>query len=92
MAGYGNMFAEWLDSDYSSPCDSYGNGSAMRVSPIGFAYSSLDIIMKEAGKSAAVTHDHPEGIKGAQAVAAAIFLARNGYSNDAIRRQLVLLN
>jgi len=84
-AGYGNMFAEWLDSDYSRPYNSYGNGSAMRVGPIGFAFTTLNSVLEEAKKSAEVTHDHPEGLKGAQAVASAIYLAREGYSKDAIR-------
>jgi len=84
-AGYGNMFAEWLDSDYSRPYNSYGNGSAMRVSPIGFAFTALNSVLEEARKSAEVTHDHPEGLKGAQAVASAIYLARKGYSKNAIK-------
>ncbi|MFC2073067.1 ADP-ribosylglycohydrolase family protein [Chloroflexota bacterium] len=84
-AGYGNMFAEWLDSDYSKPYNSYGNGSAMRVSPIGFAFTTLNSVLEEARKSAEVTHDHPEGLKGAQAVASAIYLARKGYSKNAIK-------
>ncbi len=84
-AGYGAMFNKWLGSRNQQPYGSYGNGSAMRVSPIGFAFSSLDMVLKEAKKSAAVTHDHPEGIKGAQAVASAIFLAREDCNKDAIR-------
>ncbi len=75
-AGYGGMFRRWLSSDDYSPYNSYGNGSAMRVSPVGFAFSSLDRVLEEAGKSAEATHNHPEGIRGAQAVAAAIFLAK----------------
>ena len=77
-AGYGGMFRSWLRSDNSRPYNSFGNGSAMRVSPVGFAFDSLDEVLREAAASAAVTHNHPEGIKGAQAVAAAIFLARLG--------------
>ncbi len=84
-AGYGNMFAMWLDSDYHAPYNSYGNGSAMRVSPIGFAFTNINSVLEEAKKSAEVTHNHPEGVKGAQAVASAIYLAREGYSKDAIR-------
>ncbi len=84
-AGYGSMFARWLDSDYSRPYNSYGNGSAMRVSPIGFAFSTFQSVMDEARKTAEVTHSHPEGIKGAQAVAISIHLVREGYSKDAIR-------
>ena len=84
-AGYGGMFLEWLSSDSLAPYNSFGNGSAMRVSPVGFAFSSLGDILREAEKSAAVTHNHPEGIKGAQAVAAAVFLARSGESKEGIR-------
>jgi ADP-ribosylglycohydrolase len=84
-AGYGPLFIEWLESASLRSYGSYGNGSAMRVSPIGFAFSSLEVVLQEAEESAAVTHDHPEGIKGAQAVATAIWLARNSYSRDAIK-------
>jgi ADP-ribosylglycohydrolase len=85
-AGYGGMFSRWLVCKESQPYNSFGNGSAMRVSPAGFAFSSLDEVLKEAERSAAVTHNHPEGIKGAQAVAAAIFLGRRGESRENIRR------
>ncbi|MBI4334548.1 MAG: ADP-ribosylglycohydrolase family protein [Chloroflexi bacterium] len=84
-AGYGGNFRVWLWSDNPKPYNSFGNGSAMRVSPVGFAFSSLDAVLREAERSAAVTHNHPEGIKGAQAVAAAIFLAGQGESKDRIR-------
>jgi len=84
-AGYGSTFAEWLDSGSNAPYNSYGNGSAMRVSSVGFAFKTLNSVMDEAKRSAEVTHDHPEGIKGAQAVAVSIYLAREGYSKDAIR-------
>ncbi|MFC2067304.1 ADP-ribosylglycohydrolase family protein [Chloroflexota bacterium] len=84
-AGYGNMFAMWLDSDSHAPYNSYGNGSAMRVSPIGFAFTTIHSVLEEAKKSAEVTHNHPEGIKGAQAVAISIHLALEGYGKDAIR-------
>ena len=83
--GYGNTFGSWIDSGRLAPYSSFGNGSAMRVSPVGFAFTTLNSVLEEAGKSAEVTHDHPEGIKGAQAVALAIYLAREGYSKDAIR-------
>jgi ADP-ribosylglycohydrolase len=83
--GYGGMFFEWLASDSFKPYNSYGNGSAMRVSPIGFAFDSLDDVLIEAEKSAAVTHNHPEGIKGAQAIASSIFLAKSGKSKEQIR-------
>jgi len=84
-AGYGGMFRQWLRSDDSKPYNSFGNGSAMRVSPVGFAFDSLDKVLEEAKKSAEVTHNHPEGIKGAQAVAAAIYLARTGKGKKEIK-------
>lgn len=83
--GYGGMFHRWASSTDTKPYNSFGNGSAMRVSPVGFAFGSLEKVLEEAEKSAAVTHDHPEGIKGAQAVAAAIFLARNGRDKGGIK-------
>ena len=75
-AGYGANFGYWAMSEQSEPYNSWGNGSAMRVSPIGFALNDLNSVLYEAKRSAEVTHNHPEGIKGAQATAAAIFLAR----------------
>lgn len=85
-SGYGKMFKNWLASDNPQPYNSYGNGSAMRVSPVGFAYHSMEEVLKVAAQSAEVTHNHPEGIKGAQAVAAAVFLARTGQPKQAIRQ------
>lgn len=87
-AGYGGMFARWLESDNPRPYNSFGNGSAMRVSPVGFALTTLEDVLAEAGNSAEVTHDHPEGIKGAQVTAAAVFLARNGYSKKEISKYI----
>ncbi|GHT23901.1 hypothetical protein FACS189430_07930 [Bacteroidia bacterium] len=87
-AGYGKRFREWLDSDQPRPYYSYGNGSAMRVSAVGFAADTLDEALKVAKQSAEVTHNHPEGVKGAQATAAAIFLARTGSSKPEIRDYL----
>ncbi len=84
-AGYGGTFSRWMMSKNSAPYNSWGNGSAMRVSPIGFAFDTLDETLVNAKRSAEVTHNHPEGIKGAQSTAAAIFLARNGKSKDEIR-------
>ena len=84
-AGYGGRFRKWLVYDEYDPYGSYGNGSAMRVSPCGFVARSLDEAELLAEASADVTHDHPEGIKGAQATAAAIYLAWNGYTKDDIR-------
>lgn len=84
-AGYGGEFYSWLMSDTMGAYGSYGNGSAMRVSPVAYAGSSLEEVERLAKWSAEVTHDHPEGIKGAQAVAAAIYLAKEGKSKDEIR-------
>jgi ADP-ribosylglycohydrolase len=74
--GYGGSFKEWLKSDEKQPYGSYGNGSAMRVSPVGLLFDTMDETLKLAEATAAVTHNHPEGIKGAKAIAAAIYLAR----------------
>jgi ADP-ribosylglycohydrolase len=84
-AGYGERFMRWAVSASHEPYNSFGNGSAMRVSPVGFAFDSLDTVLEKARSTAEVTHNHPEGIKGAQATAAAIFLARTGNSKDEIR-------
>lgn len=75
-AGYGGSFYQWLHSVNPEPYHSWGNGAAMRVSPVGFAFDTLDEVLAEAKKSAEVSHNHPESIKAAQAVAAAIWLAR----------------
>jgi len=82
---YGARFHQWAAAPTLAPYNSWGNGSAMRVSPVGFAGNSIAEVLMEAEKTAAVTHNHPEGIKGAQATAAAIFLARQGRSKDEIR-------
>lgn len=74
---YGSRFRDWLEDDIKEPYYSYGNGSAMRVSPIGFAYNDLKTVMDKAEESAIVTHNHDEGIKGAEAVAVCVYLARN---------------
>ena len=83
---YGNMFSMWLRSFDHKPYGSYGNGSAMRVSSIGWLYDSLEDTARVARWSAEVTHNHPEGIKGAETIATSIFLARNGYSKNVIRK------
>lgn len=83
-AGYGGWFYDWLMQDDAGPYNSFGNGSAMRVGAIGWAFNDLNIVLREATKSAEVTHNHPEGIKGAQAVAAAILYARSGQTKDQI--------
>jgi ADP-ribosylglycohydrolase len=84
-AGYGGAFRKWIFDKNPKPYNSWGNGSAMRVSPIGWAYNSLDEVLMQAKKSAEVTHNHIEGIKGAQAVASAIFMARNGSTKEDIK-------
>ncbi len=83
--GYGGRFATWIHASNPQPYNSYGNGSAMRVSPIGYYARSLDEALELAQVSAQVTHNHPEGIKGAQATAAAIFLARQGNTKQQVR-------
>jgi ADP-ribosylglycohydrolase len=87
-AGYGGSFRRWLHSDDPQPYNSWGNGSAMRVSPIGFAYSSEEEVLRQARLTAEITHNHPEGIKGAEATALAVFLARTGHDKDKIRSRL----
>ena len=87
-AGYGGKFRRWLAADDPRPYNSWGNGSAMRVSPIGFFLDTVDEVLAEAERSAAVTHDHPEGIKGAQAAALAVFLARTGSSKAEIKSEI----
>ena len=97
MGGYGGGFAQWLFRperlvDYKTgelagrrvPYNSWGNGAAMRASSVGWKFSTLEETERVAALSASITHDHPEGIKGAQATAAAIFLARSGYSKQEI--------
>lgn len=85
MGGYGGRFRHWLVSSDPQPYGSFGNGSAMRVSPCGDVAATLDEALALAKQSAEVTHSHPEGIKGAQAVSAAIYLACTGESRDGIR-------
>ncbi|MHD0644261.1 ADP-ribosylglycohydrolase family protein [Pseudomonas aeruginosa] len=84
--GYGPNFMQWaqLSTNYVTPNNSFGNGSAMRVSPIGWAFNDLQRVMQEAQLSACITHSHPEGIKGATATATAVYMARRGYSKDEI--------
>ena len=88
MGAYGGMFSQWLTSKNPKPYNSWGNGAAMRVAAVGFAFSTLEETLEVAKKSAEVTHNHPEGIKGAQATAAAIFMARTGCSKEDIRRYI----
>lgn len=82
--GYGGRFANWINDSDPQPYGSFGNGSAMRVSPVGYYAQTLDETLELAKISAEVTHNHPEGIKGAQATAAAIFLARQGKTKSEI--------
>ncbi len=86
--GYGGMFSMWLTNPNPQPYNSWGNGSAMRVSACGFAFDTLEQTIETATVSAAVTHNHPEGIKGAVATAVAIFLARTGKTKEEIRTHI----
>lgn len=84
-AGFGKGFMIWAMHDRPQPYNSWGNGSAMRVSPIWYAFNDLETVLQVAKQSAEVTHNHPEGIKGAQATATAILMARTGQSKQAIK-------
>lgn len=84
-AGFGMHFFQWARSNKQEPYYSFGNGSAMRVSPVAFAFDSLEEVLNQAERSAEVTHNHPEGIKGAQAAAAVAFLGRTGATRGEIR-------
>ena len=86
--GYGGRFSNWLAADDPQPYGSFGNGSAMRVSPVGWLCGTMEDTLHMARLTAEVTHNHPEGIKGAQAIAAGVFLARAGQDKDAILRSL----
>jgi len=87
-AGYGGNFGWWLGSAAPRPYGSYGNGSAMRVSSVAWLYNTLEDVRRVARLSAEVTHNHPEGIKGAESVAAAIWLARTGCNKEEIRNYI----
>lgn len=88
-AGYGLRFIDWLAASHPKPYGSFGNGSAMRVSPAAWIYNNLRDVERYAEITARVTHDHPEGIKGAKATAAAVFLARQGAEKAYIRQYIV---
>lgn len=88
FAGYGARFEQWLLHEDLETFESYGNGGAMRAGPIGYAARGQDEVLAEAARSAAPTHNHPEGVKGAQAVALAVFLARSGADKENIRHAL----
>ena len=85
---YGGSFRRWMWSWESRPYNSFGNGSAMRVSPVGFAGDSIEEVLLIAKQSAEVSHNHPEGIKGAQATALSIYIARQGEGKETIRREI----
>lgn len=87
-AGYGGSFVQWLRSPDPQPYNSWGNGAAMRVSPVGFAFATEEEVLYQAKKTAEISHNHPEGVKGAQATALAIFLARKNYGKEEIRKQI----
>jgi len=87
--GFGGNFAKWAASPTMQPAyNSWGNGSAMRISPIGWFFDDIEKTIEEARISATVTHNHEEGIKGAEALASAMFLARHGSGKDKIRRYI----
>jgi len=86
--GYGGHFKSWIYSDNPTAYNSWGNGSAMRVSPVGWRCNSIDEVLAEAQRSAEVTHNHPEGIKGAQAAAIAVYMARKGSTKDEIKKYI----
>lgn len=87
-AGYGGTFIGWLHSDDAQPYNSWGNGAAMRVSPVGFACTSEAQVLSHAKMTAEISHNHPEGIRGAQATALAVFLARKGALKEQIRARI----
>ncbi len=88
-AGYGGSFIYWLFSSVPKPYNSWGNGAAMRVSPIGFAFDTVDRVLREAARSAEISHDHAEGVKGAQATALCVFLARTARDKSLIKKELI---
>ncbi|MBF0228505.1 MAG: ADP-ribosylglycohydrolase family protein [Desulfamplus sp.] len=88
VAGFGHKFYDWAHSSSLEPINSHGNGSAMRVIPVAYSMNSVEDVLLEAKRSSEVTHNHPEGIKGAQAAALSIFLARTGKSKDEIKQEI----
>lgn len=87
-AGYGGKFRGWIESGSNEPINSFGNGSGMRVSPVAYYANTLEECLDLAKKSAEATHNHPEGVKGAQVIAEAIYLARSGAGKDGMRKVL----
>jgi len=88
-AGYGGMFRRWLGDPAMGPYNSFGNGAAMRISPAGWAFGTLEETLSQARAFTAVTHDHPEGLKGAEATAGAIWMGRRGASKADIKAWIV---
>jgi len=88
-AGYGGAFIQWLNSHEPEPYNSWGNGAAMRVSPVGWAFDGTDAVLREAARTAEISHNHPEGIKGAQATALAVFMARTTRDKTVIKKEVV---
>jgi len=87
-AGYGGTFIKWMWSRENKPYGSFGNGAVMRVCPVGFAFDSTEEVLHHAQRSAEVSHHHPEGIKGAQATAISIVMARQAADKEEIRREI----
>jgi len=87
-AGYGGSFHRWAGNPKMGPYNSWGNGAAMRISPVGFAFDDLDTVLRKAKEFTEITHNHAEGVKGGQAAAAAVFLARQGRDKDGIREYI----
>lgn len=87
-AGYSSIFSRWLFSENPQPYNSWGNGAAMRVSPVGFACSTENEVLQQAAETAQISHNHPEGIRGAQATALAVFLARTSRDKQQIRQEI----
>lgn len=91
MGAYGNMFAQWIDADDPKPYNSFGNGAAMRVSPIGWAFPNPKEAIDEARRSAECSHNHPEGIKGAEAIAAITNYLATHHNTDYSRQMVLML-
>ncbi len=87
-AGYGGWFKKWIHSEFPRPYNSFGNGSAMRCSSIGWLFDDKDSVLNESKESAEITHNHPEGIKGAQAVSLSIMMGRKGFGKLEIQKEV----
>lgn len=85
---YGSSFIKWAFGNNDEPYNSWGNGSAMRVSPVGWAYNDIQTVLQKAKESAEITHNHPEGVKGAQSTALAVFLSRQGETKQKIKQEI----